>query len=909
MCLNALKFQGMQDFELIIVNDGSSPEATRFVQSSIEDFPRKAYFEIANSGQGAARNLGIDKAQGRYVCFCDQDDQYDHSFLGHSYFLAELHSLDILVHNYSINDGQETVPIELGAKATLYKDLILGLSDIQVWNKFIRTDFLRSCTRFYNLRTTCEDLMVFPQWLLAARRIGFNPTFMYTHQVRSDQQSKSLTTEQRSLDILKAVRLLSSLPVSGQARSYLEAVVQLHLELPVIREYGIPDPFSPALTRRPSTSFAKGNAYYRFQTDKVALKAALLETRVRNAGDVKISLITVCLNAEATLGRTIDSVVSQQFDDLEYLILDGGSTDRTSAIVSSYPQPWIRYVTQKDDGIYDAMNKGIALTRGKVIGILNADDWLTPQALKKVWRVFDESADTDVVYGGVHAVDEDGNFQFDAYGTHDNLMTYMLPHPAIFVRKAVYDFYGTFDSRYKIVADYDLVSRLYIGNCRFICVDEFLANYRTNGFSSRNPRLTLEEVDLVRKANFGYQKIFASQRDLYWKSHAHGAGRTSSGSAALGPETGSMRETLASRIKRRLKGNRFSYGLWISTGKIVREYRRSGLRITVKKVLRECRRRITGSSARMLQHQIATQKLDVSSNPFVRQIELFNAPIPTGRASAALPADADILWFIPDFSRGAGGHTTIFRFINLLAQRGITSDVAVVQCDAPATVLKERINEYFFPFHGEVLPLQHPAELERVTRTYRASMATAWETAYFSIRFERAQKRGYFVQDFEPNFFNQGTYRIMAENTYRMPFDFCFTVGTWIKERLVHYGRDNIHAFSLAYDPKVYFRDPKIQRNGNRVFYYARPTTERRGFEIGIGALYYLSQLLPGIEIHTFGYDLSGHDRHLITPTTEQSVRRNAPPCTTCAMLGWSSPSLTYPWCRWRWRLAAARWS
>ena len=257
--------------------------------------------------------------------------------------------------------------------------------------------------------------------------------------------------------------------------------------------------------------------------------------------------------------------------------------------------------------------------------------------------------------------------------------------------------------------------------------------------------------------------------------------------------------------------------------------------------------------------QITPQKVDgkLENNAFARQFDLFNAPVPKESFPVKIPADADILWFIPDFLPGAGGHTTIFRFIRLLEKKGITSDVVVTQCSAPAGVLRGRINEYFFPFHGEVMSIQRPRELERLTKSYRASMATAWDTAYFSIRFKRAGKKGYFVQDFEPDFFNQSMHRILAENTYKMPFDFCVTAGTWIKQQLVPYGRDNIHAFSLAYDPKVYFRDPKIRKNGNRVLYYARPTTERRGFELGVGALYHLSQLIPGIEIHTFGYDLT----------------------------------------------------
>ncbi|MEI7451746.1 MAG: glycosyltransferase family 2 protein [Candidatus Falkowbacteria bacterium] len=181
---------------------------------------------------------------------------------------------------------------------------------------------------------------------------------------------------------------------------------------------------------------------------------------------MKLSLITPTYNSAKTIARTIDSVVTQNYPDLEYIIVDGVSSDETAAIVRAYQDKIdIKFVSEKDSGIYDAMNKGIEMASGELIGILNSDDFFADdQVLKNVAREFADK-NIDAVYGDIQYFSDDTNkisryWRTGEYRESKINNGWIIPHPALFLRRAVYGQCGLFKTDFKIAGDYEFILRL-----------------------------------------------------------------------------------------------------------------------------------------------------------------------------------------------------------------------------------------------------------------------------------------------------------------------------------------------------------------------------------------------------------------------------------------------------------------
>jgi len=181
---------------------------------------------------------------------------------------------------------------------------------------------------------------------------------------------------------------------------------------------------------------------------------------------VRISVVTVCCNAAATIEDTVRSVADQTYPDVEHIVIDGASTDGTSDIIGKFESNITKWVSEPDQGIYDAMNKGIALASGDVVGFLNADDiYAHPEVLAEVAQALgDESI--QAVYGDVVFVRDDLHTTVRYYRSHrftagKLAWGWMPPHPSIFIRKHMFDKYGLFKTNYRIAADYELVTRLF----------------------------------------------------------------------------------------------------------------------------------------------------------------------------------------------------------------------------------------------------------------------------------------------------------------------------------------------------------------------------------------------------------------------------------------------------------------
>ena len=183
---------------------------------------------------------------------------------------------------------------------------------------------------------------------------------------------------------------------------------------------------------------------------------------------MKVSIVTTAYNSEKTIKRTIESVLSQTFPDIEYWIIDGSSTDRTIDIIRSYEPLFngrLHWISEKDKGIYDAMNKGVSRSTGDIIGILNSDDFFTSNDV--ISRMTAHFADgIDAVYGDVHFVKPNNLQKSVRYYSGKPFRPWMIrfgfipPHPSLYIRRSVYEQYGLYDTSYRISADVDLIARL-----------------------------------------------------------------------------------------------------------------------------------------------------------------------------------------------------------------------------------------------------------------------------------------------------------------------------------------------------------------------------------------------------------------------------------------------------------------
>lgn len=217
---------------------------------------------------------------------------------------------------------------------------------------------------------------------------------------------------------------------------------------------------------------------------------------------MKISIITVSLNMVDTIECTIKSVISQECDELEYIVIDGGSDDGTVDIIHKYEDYISYWCSESDNGIYDAMNKGLTVATGDIVAFLNSDDWYEENALKTVTAQFDE--ETDVLCGQVKAYKKGQLIGIEPnrkIPCEELFMGMCYCHQAIFTRRQVFEQYGYFDTRYMIAADYDWFLKLYVNGIRIKAVDVILANYNKAGISNQRLQTVFSEFyEIGRKA-------------------------------------------------------------------------------------------------------------------------------------------------------------------------------------------------------------------------------------------------------------------------------------------------------------------------------------------------------------------------------------------------------------------------
>ncbi len=205
--------------------------------------------------------------------------------------------------------------------------------------------------------------------------------------------------------------------------------------------------------------------------------------------DLKVSLITVCYNSADTIKDTIESVLSQSYKNIEYIVVDGGSCDATLSIVGEYSERIATVISKPDKGIYDAMNRGIDASTGDVIGILNSDDiFENTEALKDLISAF--TSEVDAVFADLIYVDRNDLkkptrlYSSKGFRLWKMRFGFMVPHPTFYARKECFQKYGKYRLGYRVAADFELMARFFVAGVRFKRIDRVVVAMREGGISS-----------------------------------------------------------------------------------------------------------------------------------------------------------------------------------------------------------------------------------------------------------------------------------------------------------------------------------------------------------------------------------------------------------------------------------------
>lgn len=218
---------------------------------------------------------------------------------------------------------------------------------------------------------------------------------------------------------------------------------------------------------------------------------------------MKFSIIICTYNAAKKLPKTLDSILAQTYKNYEIVIIDGASTDGTQGVIKEYEHKFegrLRWISEKDEGLYNALNKGLKLAKGDFLNVVGAGDWLEEDALKKAVECIDKNPNADAVYGKLRVWDKGLKNSYLLQSGPDMLLGHPMQHPALYYKRELHDTYGFYSENYKIASDYLFCMKAFlVGNAKAVAFDEIVDNFITDGISSTNTDQCDKENMMVRQ--------------------------------------------------------------------------------------------------------------------------------------------------------------------------------------------------------------------------------------------------------------------------------------------------------------------------------------------------------------------------------------------------------------------------
>ena len=257
---------------------------------------------------------------------------------------------------------------------------------------------------------------------------------------------------------------------------------------------------------------------------------------MQNYKNLKISIITVTRNCSAVIEDCLNSVKKQDYDNIEHIVIDGESSDNTLVLLRAKKTQLTQLVSERDSGIYDAMNKGIRLAKGDIIGFLNSDDfYLNEKVISRVVSIFNNKSDLDACYADLVYVDKMNTNKIIRYWKSNKFVLGLFskgwspPHPTFFVRRSVFESFGDFDLDFNIASDVDLMIRfLEVNKIKCFYVPELWVKMRLGGTTNKNFRnIWLQNLEVLKSLNknklprnfiiFFLHKIISKLKQFYKK--------------------------------------------------------------------------------------------------------------------------------------------------------------------------------------------------------------------------------------------------------------------------------------------------------------------------------------------------------------------------------------------------------
>ncbi|WP_281224931.1 glycosyltransferase family 2 protein [Flavobacterium aquiphilum] len=245
---------------------------------------------------------------------------------------------------------------------------------------------------------------------------------------------------------------------------------------------------------------------------------------------MKVSIITICYNRKATIADSINSVLSQDYSDIEYIVIDGNSTDGTKDVIESYADSISKYLSEPDNGMYDALNKGLALATGDIIGLMHSDDeFYDSKVVSQIVKTFSDNPMTEGIYGNGIYVSNDskerlirnrigGNYKFE------NLKKGWLPlHPTVYLKRETINKYGVYNLDFKIASDTEFLLRyLFKYKIKMTYNNSYMVKMRMGGLSTSYKRayeILLEDCRIYRHHGLDSIKVVLSKKMLALKQY------------------------------------------------------------------------------------------------------------------------------------------------------------------------------------------------------------------------------------------------------------------------------------------------------------------------------------------------------------------------------------------------------
>jgi len=217
--------------------------------------------------------------------------------------------------------------------------------------------------------------------------------------------------------------------------------------------------------------------------------------------NILVSIVTIVFNGEKTLEKTIKSVLDQNYENIEYIIIDGGSTDSTLNIIKKYHSKISYWISEKDNGISDAFNKGIKKANGEIIGIINADDWYEKDAIENVVKEY--TRNNEIICARIYLWNSETHFKLKTSTLEGIERQMKIWHPGVFIPKKVYSEIGLYDVNVKVLMDYDFILRCIQRNIKFKFIEACISNMKYGGVSNQLITKSMKEGLLIKNKYFG----------------------------------------------------------------------------------------------------------------------------------------------------------------------------------------------------------------------------------------------------------------------------------------------------------------------------------------------------------------------------------------------------------------------